>query len=406
MPDYANIRQEMPRCDTQNGYILGHKIMDIDEQIALSNNRLKASRVRVSIERRGGRLWLRGTFPPKPGSGQTKDYRQKVSLGVRATPAGLQQAERKARLLGAQLDLGQFDWTEWSDSSAEDSKYPLIGEVLEQFETDYWNNRKRTSQSETTWETDYLKVFNKLPKDAPLTSEILKEVILTTEPDSRQRKRVFEKLVSLAKFAGIEVNFSEKLKGSYSPKSVAPRFLPTDEIIQKTRDGIQNEAWCWVFGAIATWGLRPHEAFHLDLAKFPVAQVLSQTKTGERLVYPLYPEWAEAWKLDDIKLPKFQKEHSNAKLGCKVGGEFNDRNVPFKPYDLRHCYARRCFEFAIPPDWAAHLMGHSLKVHMETYRAWIKWETYQKAYEALIVRSDRPQPPEFNDKQQEFPEAP
>ncbi|MBD1821111.1 integrase [Cyanobacteria bacterium FACHB-DQ100] len=380
--------------------------MDIDKSIARVNEQLKASRVGVSIERRGGRLWLRGTFPPKPESGQTKSHRQKISLGVRATPAGLEQAKKKARLLGAQLDSEQFNWAQWCDSRSEHSEGPLIGEILERFETEYWNNRERNSQSETTWKTDYLRVFNKLPKDALLNSEILKEVILTTQPNSRQRKRVFEKLVSLAEFAGIEVAFSEKLKGSYSPKHVNPRFLPTDEIIQTTRDAIENEAWRWVFSAIATWGLRPHEVFHLDLAKFPVAQVLSPTKTGERFAYPLYPEWAEVWKLDDIKLPKFQKEHNNAKLGNKICKEFNERDIPFRAYDLRHSYARRCFEFSIPPDWAAHLMGHSLKVHMETYRAWIDWETYQRAYEALIARSDRPRPPKINGKQQEFPEVP
>lgn len=383
----------MPGCDTQSGYILGHKIMDVDEQIARTNARLKDSRVGVSIERRGGRLWLRGTFPPKPGSAQTKPYRQKISLGFHATPAGLQQAERRARLLGAQLDLGEFNWTEWSDSIVENDKAPAIGTVLEQFEIDYWNNRERNSQSETTWKTDYLKVFSKLPKEALLTSKILEETILTTEPDSRQRKRVFEKLVSLAEFAGVEIDFSKKLKGAYSAKEVNPRCLPSDTLIQETRDKIQNEAWRWVYGAIATWGLRPHEAFHLNLEKFPIAQVPYHTKTGERLVYPLYPEWADAWELNDIKLPKFQKEHCNAKLGAKVSGEFYDRDIPFKPYDLRHCYARRCFEFSTPPDLAANWMGHSLKVHMETYRKWIDEGTYKRAYEALITKIDRPYPP-------------
>ncbi|HIK15386.1 MAG TPA: integrase [Leptolyngbyaceae cyanobacterium M33_DOE_097] len=380
--------------------------MDVDEQIARANERLKTSRVGVSIERRGGRLWLRGTFPPKPDSGRNNPYRQKISLGVRATPAGVQQAEKKARLLSAQLNLQEFDWGEWSDTGATKSDGPIIGEVVERFEVDYWNNRSRTPQAETTWKTDYQAAFNKLPKNVLLTLEVLEAAILTTEPDSKQRKRVFEKLVSLAKFAGMEVNFSEKLRGTYSAKEVNPRALPDDKTIQETRDKIQNDAWRWVFGAMAVWGLRPHEVFHLDLEKFPVAQVLDQTKTGMRFVYPLYPEWAEAWNLDDVTLPKFQKVHSNAKLGGKVSGEFNDRKIPFKPYDLRHSYARRCFEFSIPPDWAAHLMGHSLKVHMETYRRWIKWETYKKAYETLIVRSDRPQPPEFIGKQQEFPEVP
>jgi hypothetical protein len=46
--DCANIWQKMPGCDTQNGHILGYRIMDSDEQIARANERLKTSRVGVS----------------------------------------------------------------------------------------------------------------------------------------------------------------------------------------------------------------------------------------------------------------------------------------------------------------------------------------------------------------------
>uniref|UniRef100_A0A832H5D9 Uncharacterized protein n=1 Tax=Oscillatoriales cyanobacterium SpSt-402 TaxID=2282168 RepID=A0A832H5D9_9CYAN len=75
--------------------------MDVDERVALANGRLKAARVGVTIERRGGTLWLRGTFPPKPGSNRIKPYRQKFALGVKANPAGVQHAEKQARLMGA-----------------------------------------------------------------------------------------------------------------------------------------------------------------------------------------------------------------------------------------------------------------------------------------------------------------
>jgi integrase len=120
-----------------------------------------------------------------------------------------------------------------------------------------------------------------------------------------------------------------------------------------------------------------------------------RTKTGERFIYPLYPEWAEVWGLGDRVLPNLQNVEglSNAKIGTKVSGEFYDRKLPFKPYDLRHCYARRCFEFSLPPDLAAGLMGHSIQVHMQTYRAWIDRETYRRAYEALINRGDAPKAP-------------
>jgi integrase len=110
-----------------------------------------------------------------------------------------------------------------------------------------------------------------------------------------------------------------------------------------------------------------HEVFRLDLEDFPVVRVL-RGKTGERFVYPLYPEWADQWNLQEMKLPNLDLEYGNAKVGNKVSGWFYDCKAPFRAYDLRHSYARRCFEFRLAPDWAAGLMGHSLAVHTQTYR--------------------------------------
>lgn len=366
--------------------------MDIDGRINQANGRLKASKVGVSIERRGDRLWLRATLPPKPHSDQIKPYRQKLSLGVRATPAGLQHAEHQARLLGAELNLGKFSWVNWGAADSDSGAGIPTAVWLKKFEADYWDRRSRNQQSETTWRIDYRAIFNKLPDDQPLSPELLIETIKAIDPDSRQRKRAVQTLSALAKFAGIQQDFSS-LVGSYSPKRVNPRFLPSDVAITAVRSSITNEAWCWVFGVIACYGLRPHESFHLDLSDFPVLQVGADTKTGERIVYPLYPEWAEAWQLDRVKLPNFQKQYSNAALGTKVADEFRDRKTPFHAYDLRHCYARRCFEFALPPDMAAGLMGHSVQIHINTYRAWIDRATYRRAYDVLINRGDKPKAP-------------
>jgi integrase len=366
--------------------------VEIDGRISQANGRLKSSKVGIAIERRGNRLWLRGTLPPKPGSGKEKPYRQKISLGVRATPAGVQHAEKQARLLGAELNLGRFDWVNWADNEFESKSGILSAEWIRRFEADYWLRRERNQQSETTWRTDYRVILNKLPADELLSPELLLSVINDIPPDSRQRKRAVQVCSALAKFAGMQTDFSN-LIGSYSPKRVNPRFLPSDAAIVEARNSISNEAWRWVLGVIACYGLRPHEAFHLEMSEFPVLEVGDATKTGGRIVYPLYPEWAEQWELEKVKLPNFQKAHSNAVLGTNVSDAFRRREIPFHAYDLRHCYARRCFEFSLPPDLAAGLMGHSIQIHMNTYRAWIDKATYRRAYDALINRADRPAPP-------------
>ncbi|MBD0269227.1 MAG: integrase, partial [Cyanobacteria bacterium Co-bin8] len=107
----------------------------IDERIAQANKRLKAARVGVSIERRGGTLWLRGTLPPKPGSGKTEPFRQKHALGVKASPAGLQHAEGQARLMGAELQLGKFDWSNWLETQPQ-VETGTVGDWIANYEQD------------------------------------------------------------------------------------------------------------------------------------------------------------------------------------------------------------------------------------------------------------------------------
>jgi hypothetical protein len=97
--------------------------VEIDGRISQANGRLKSAKVGVAIERQGDRLWLKATLPHKPSSSKDKSYWQilwqKISLGARATPAGLQHAEKRARLLGAELNLGKNDaiaeWVKGAD---------------------------------------------------------------------------------------------------------------------------------------------------------------------------------------------------------------------------------------------------------------------------------------------------
>jgi integrase len=145
---------------------------------------------------------------------------------------------------------------------------------------------------------------------------------------------------------------------------------------------------------MATYGLRNHEVFRLNFSAYPKVYV-ERGKTGKRLVLPLYPEWAEIWQLWDVKTPDIVniEEQANNKLGIKVSGWFYNNKAPFSAYNLRHCYARRCFEFGIAPDRAAKLMGHSLAIHLKTYRAWFDEEVYLKEYQRVISDINRPLPP-------------
>jgi integrase len=189
----------------------------------------------------------------------------------------------------------------------------------------------------------------------------------------------------------------------HGPKAVNPKFLPSDLLIAQWRDVIDCKSWQWIYGVIATYGLRPHEALRATWEDYPICRIPENTKTGTRFVLPLYPEWAENWELKNQILPGINLDFPNEKLSSKISKYFYNnkdrwqtkvgKTQKFTPIYLRHCYARRCFEFHLAPDWAAGLMGHSVKVHLSTYRAWIDEKIYLKVYQSVIDRPNRPLPP-------------
>lgn len=367
--------------------------MDIDAHITQANQRLKKGKSGVSIERRGGVLWIRGTLPSKPHLNRAKPYQQHFTLDLPANPVGIQQAERQAKLIGAELKLGRFDWSNYLSRAAQSE---TVSDWIVKFEVDYWKRRARTKSSESTWKSNYLKVLSKLPQGEVLTLELLIEFILKIEPDTRSRQRACTVLHQFAKHAKLPGFESIKeLVGDYSPKSVSPRSLPSDTEIALWRETIKNEGWRWVYGMVAAYGLRPHEVFHVDLYDFPTVRIDDDTKTNARFIYPIYPEWVEQWDLRNVRLPQLKviKEGDNTKIGTKVSKFFYLSDIPFAAYDLRHSYARRCSEFGFSPDLGAKLMGHSVSTHTKIYRAWIDEAVYRKAYEAIINRAERPKPP-------------
>lgn len=337
----------------------------IEGRLAQANGRLKASNVGVSIEVKGNRLYLRSTFPPKPDSDKEKPSQQRLTLGYHANPAGLKLAEQEARKVGALLDCHEFSWEPYLREAAIE---PLtIIDWVAKFEADYFNRRRRSPKSETTWKTDYFQVLSRLPPDEAITLQLLTSAITATEADSRTRQRFVDVLGQFAKFVGLEANF-KPLRGNYSPAKVTPRDLPTDAAIAAWRERIPNREWQHAYGLIAVYGLRPHEVFHCNLDKFPVLQVGEATKTGQRRVYPFYPEWLQQWNLREGTLPKVSGRN-NSDLGSRVSHQFNRYEIPFPPYNLRHAWAVRSMEFGLDISLAAQQMGHSVRVHSEIYHA-------------------------------------
>lgn len=343
-----------------------------------ANGRLRAAKAGVSIVQKCDRLYLQATLPPRLNSGKANPYQQQIALGIYANPAGISFAEKEARKVGALLASRAFDWNLYVRKEEPDTE--TIASWIQKFE-----ESKRQTVSITTWKTDYARPFGVLPAGEPIALNTLLSAIAKTKPNTRQRRRFCLAFRQLAQFAGLEINIDD-LIGNYSPTSVQPRNLPTDDEIADCFDKIENPQWRWVYGVIAAYGLRDHEAFYLDMSKFPIAQVL-EGKTGYRQCWPLWPEWAEAWGLADIKRPPVTGE-CHADFGARVCKFFARSPATFHAYDLRHAWAIRAVRLGLDPSLAAKQMGHSLSVHSKTYHLALNEREQQRAYDRLLLARD------------------
>ena len=341
-----------------------------------ANGRLKAAKTGVTILQRGDRLYLQAVLPPRPGSAKPSPYQQQIALGIHANTVGVSLAEKEARRVGYLRDAKEFDWRLYVDYPKQQSE--TVADWVQKFE-----EAKRVAVSGTTWKTDYQRPFGTLPASEPITSDLLLGAIAKTTPNTRQRRRFCLAFRQLAQFAGIEFDVGD-LMGTYSPTKVQPRNLPTDEAIETCFDKIENPQWQWVYGVIAAYGLRDHEAFYLDLNKFPIAEVV-EGKTGYRQCWPLRPEWAEKWDLQNIKRPPVTGS-CHADFGNRVCKFFARSPAGFCAYDLRHAWAIRAITFGLDTSLAAKQMGHSLATHTQTYHLALNEREQQRAYDELMVR--------------------
>jgi integrase len=357
------------------------------------NDRLAQSRVKCKIMQRGEMLWAQATFPPKPGINRPRPYQQRISLGVPASDAGFRQAEKEARIIGAELAGKAFRWEKYIDPQRLPENRP-VAQWTEEFKR--WQ-METNSLSAKTWGNGYEPIFSRLPQDAPLTNDVLMALVRSIGADTRMRLEVCRVLQKLADFAKVDADLL-KFKGNYGPSKVADRDLPTDEAIAEWWHHIPNARWQWAYGVMAAYGLRDHEVFFCEWTSQGL-QVLGG-KTGPRLVHqPLYPEWAEAWDLQNIKLPRVENVeavYDDGRLGQRFAKQFRRYKVPFPPYDLRHCYGiRASVTFEFPVTTAADLMGHSPDVHLKRYHKHIKLKQNQDATQRVMQRPDLPQAPMF-----------
>ncbi|MGB3137902.1 MAG: site-specific integrase [Nodosilinea sp.] len=376
----------------------------LDRAIAALNTRLKAARLGLQVERRGDRLSLRGTLPPRPDSAKPRPHQQRIPLKLPATTAGLKQIEREAKVIAAQLIERRFSWADYLPQAAAPESVPLAEWVIE-FKVDIvarcGPGAAAAASRKTTWEKAYAPYLKKLLAQAEQRpGQSLEAVIIATlealPPHSRSRQVACTALKAFADFQGVVLSEGiDKLGGQYGSSKAQRRLLPSDEVIVEWCDRIPNPAWRYVYGVMATYGLRNHEVFFCDYQELRRGDaegritVLETTKTGLHDVWPFYPEWVDRFELRQGQLPPINTDLSTTTLqrvGQQVAIQFKRYGVPFSPYDLRHAWAVRTIHFGLPDTVAARMMGHSVAIHNRTYHRWLTHRDQRQAVQTALLQ--------------------
>jgi integrase len=352
------------------------------------NRALRQRGVRLTIERLKDSLWLRGTLPELDGSKR----RQRLSLGLKATPAGLLEAESRAVALAAAIASGTYPacGLPW-DNANEEGLVPALflpGEPerllpvahwVDRFAESFWLGRVRTSAAERTWariDTE----LRRLPRSALLSMDLLVAVAGTTKPGSRSRLevcKVFKRLSRVADLTGLE-----QLDALRTPYEPVQRELPTDEELFVLLQRLRHESrWGWALAALAVYGCRPAEVFSLRPSADGTARVLTVKRKGK------LPAWRTAlalpvsWPLElclhhaqrpwDCTGPEMYDSAIAKRLVEQWGRWLKSRAPGWHLYDLRHAWAVRTVRLGANASLAAKCMGHSLAVHHDTYHRWI-----------------------------------
>jgi integrase len=233
-----------------------------------------------------------------------------------------------------------------------------------------------------------------------LNEDLLVKILLSYKENSRSRQQCGIALSALARHLKLELPENWKqLQSGYGIHESNFRELPSDEEIINSFQLIPNPKWRFVFGLMATYGLRNHEVFFSDLSCLKkdgdkILRVFPNTKTGEHQIWPFHPEWVGLFELDNITdtsslLPDIKtdlKETTLQHIGRRVSEQFRRYKISFTPYDLRHAWAVRTILIGLPNTVAAKMMGHSVSIHTKTYHHWITRRDQQIAVDSALSR--------------------
>jgi hypothetical protein len=89
---------------------------------------------------------------------------------------------------------------------------------------------------------DYFSIFKQIKPGTRVTEEVLLNLILSTEANTKTRMRTCNACSSLARFLNLNLD-AGRYRGNYSGKQVQPREIPSDELIAERYRQIKNPQW-------------------------------------------------------------------------------------------------------------------------------------------------------------------
>ena len=384
-------------------------MMDENQKLLDINQELESKGINLRIEKRGKVLNIRGSLPDKKSPSLYKI--QRISLKLPYNIGGLEEAKKAIELIDFQLKKSQFSWHNWIKekkiSSKKSNKLNIVDEI-ESFKKLFFSDTSKSKSAAgmiSTWQSAYKPYMNRLfgmsnKSSLKLSEGLLLEILLTYKENSRSRQQCGIALSALARHLNLELPENwKRLQSGYGINESNFRELPSDEEIINSFKLIPNPKWRFVFGLMATYGLRNHEVFFSDLSCLKkggdkILRVFPNTKTGEHQVWPFHPEWVGLFELGNITdtsdlLPDIKtdlKETTLQHIGRRVSEQFRRYEISFTPYDLRHAWAVRTILIGLPNTVAAKMMGHSVSIHTKTYHHWITRRDQQIAVDSALSR--------------------
>ena len=384
-------------------------MMDEKQKLLDINQDLESKGINLRIEKRGKVLNIRGSLPDKKSPSLSKI--QRISLKLPYDINGLEEAKKAIELIDFQLNKSQFSWHNWikeKNISSKKSNKLDIADEIESFKKQFFSDTSKSKSASgmiSTWQSAYKPYMNRLigmsnKSGLKLGEGLLLEILLTYKENSRSRQQCGIALSALARHLNLELPENwKRLQSGYGINESNFRELPSDEEIINSFKLIPNPKWRFVFGLMATYGLRNHEVFFSDLSCLKkdgdkILRVFPNTKTGEHQVWPFHPEWVTLFELDKSTdtsdlLPSIKTDLKHTTLqhiGRRVSEQFKRYKISFTPYDLRHAWAVRTILIGLQNTVAAKMMGHSVSIHTKTYHHWITRRDQQLAVDSALSR--------------------